>query len=86
MTGLPRWARGPWAPSFCDVYPPEVAYPYGPGPGTYGGYPPFRELSKEDEIRMLEEELSGLEEERDVLLTEIENVGKEIERLKKGGE
>jgi len=86
MTGLPRWARDPIAPPFECLYPPAFIHPYGTGQGGYGPFPPYSELTGEEEIRMLEEELSALEAEKDRLLSDIDEVRKEIEHKKKGGE
>ena len=82
MTGLPRWGRGPMPYGRYPMYPPEMMYPY-PDPGMMPyGYP---EISKEDELAMLEDELAQMEESREYLSREIEDLKKEIEK-RKGGE
>lgn len=81
MTGLPRWARGPF-PFIRPAFPPEMIYPYPYAGMVPYGYP---EITEEEELAMLEEELAQLEEEREYLTQEIEELKKEIEK-RKGGE
>jgi len=86
MTGLPRWGRGFSCPPYSPC-PPDVLYPYGPGVRQYMPFAPYRELTEEEELRMMEEDLSILESEREALEGEIDELEKKIEEKKrKGGE
>ncbi len=82
MTGLPRWARGYYCPPYGPC-PPEVLYPYGPQINPYGPIPARRQLTDEEELKMMEEDLSILESEKDALDEEISDLKREIEEMRK---